>query len=281
MTAVLSIQSSVVYGHVGLGASTLALQRRGIKVWQLPTALLSNHTGYPTVSGRRFSASEVGSLGQGLIELGVLASIDGIASGYLGTAETAEAVVSLTEAARAANPSVIYLCDPVLGDTGRGLFLPEEVGRAYRDRLIPAADIVTPNRFELVWLTGRAVDSLDDCLYAAQELLSLGPANIYITSVASSDDRTGILAVNEHGAWLATVQKVPFEANGSGDLAAALILADCLAGLQPPAIAQRVVATLKSVVEQSRDSSGGELQVVAAQDVFVRPPSDADVQQIA
>ena len=133
----LSIQSAVVAGHVGHGASSFALGAEGVEVWPLPTVILSGHARTPGVKGRRAAGAEIAALGEGLAAGGALSRCDGLLTGYLGTVEAAEAVADLAVALRAARPGALFLCDPVLGDEGPGLYLPAEIGAVYRDRLLP------------------------------------------------------------------------------------------------------------------------------------------------
>jgi pyridoxine kinase len=275
MTAILSIQSSVVYGHVGAQAGAFALQRQGIAVWSLPTVQLSANAGYPGVRGRRTAPEEIAALGEGLVAHGALVEADGVMTGYLGATETAEAVLALVEAARAANPAAPYLCDPVLGDEGSGLYLPEAVGALYRDRFMALADVVTPNRFELGWLTRMPVETLPEMLAAASALREAGPATVYVTSVADGAGGLGILAVDETGAWLATRPRLAHRAAGAGDMAAALLMGHHLRGTPTSEAAARTVAALNAIVASAVTDGVAELPIVTAQDTWLNPEAPA------
>jgi pyridoxine kinase len=277
MTAVLSIQSSVVYGHVGAQAGSFPLQRLGIDVWTLPTVQLSAHAGYPGVKGRRTAPEEVQALGEGLAAHGALASADGLMTGYLGSEATASAVLGILGAARQARPGVPYLCDPVLGDEGPGLYLPEALGALYRSRFLPMADIATPNRFELGWLTGQSVETLPDMLQAAHRLRAMGPRCVFVTSVTHPPERLGILAVTGEGAWLATCPRLTHRAAGAGDMAAALLMAHRLHGVTAPAAASATVAALHGVIARAVADGLGELPIVTAQAAWLDPPLAAEL----
>jgi pyridoxine kinase len=277
MTAVLSIQSSVVYGHVGAQAGAFPLMRHGIAVWSLPTVQLSAHAGYPGVTGRRTAPEEVTALGRGLAAHGALAQADAVMTGYLGSAETAEAGAAIVEQARAARPDAPYLCDPVLGDEGPGLYLPEAVGTLYRARFLPMAQIATPNRFELGWLTGMPVDTLPEMARAAEALRATGPQTVFVTSVASGPGALGILAATGDGAWLATAPRLSHRATGAGDMAAALLMLHRLRGTAPQEAAARTVAALHAVVSEAVRIGAAELPIVTAQDVWLNPLTQPEI----
>ena len=229
MGPVLSIQSAVCAGHVGLGASAFALAAEGIECIQLPTVQLSGHAATPGVRGRRLPGDEIAALGQGLAASGRLGRCAGILSGYPGDAQAAEALADLVAAARQAAPGALYLCDPVLGDDGPGLYLPEAVGRVFRDRLLPMADIAIPNRFELEWLTGLPASSLPEIREAAQALRALGPEVVVVTSVPL-DGAVGLATVTAAGASLHRTPMVGRHLHGAGDFVASVLLASLLKG---------------------------------------------------
>lgn len=275
MTAVLSIQSSVVYGHVGAQAGAFPLMRQGIAVWCLPTVQLSAHAGYPGVAGRRSTPEDVRALGRGLAAHGALAQADAVMTGYLGSAETAEAVAEVVEAARAARPDAPYLCDPVLGDEGPGLYLPAAVGALYRSRFLPMAAIATPNRFELGWLTGMAVETVPQMVEAARALRAMGPQTVFVTSVGAGPAALGILAVTGDGAWLATTSRLAHRATGAGDMAAALLMAQLLRGAAAPEAAARTAAALHGVIAEAVRRGAAELPIVTAQESWLAPAESA------
>lgn len=277
MTAVLSIQSSVVYGHVGAQAGAFPLMRHGIEVWSLPTVQLSANAAYPGVAGRRTAPEEMAALGRALATHGALARADAVMTGYLGSAETAQAVAAIVAEAREARPDAPYLCDPVLGDEGPGLYLPEAVGQLYRTRFLPMARIATPNRFELGWLTGLPVETAADMIVAAQALRAMGPETVFVTSVGHGQGSLGILAVNGAGAWLATAPRLPHRATGAGDMAAALLMLHHLRGMAVAEAAARTVAALHAVVAEAVRQGSAELPIVTAQDVWLHPALHPEV----
>ncbi len=173
---ILSIQSHVAYGHVGNDAATFPLQRMGVEVWPIHTVQFSNHTGYGSWKGRVFDAGMIGELVAGIEQRGVLGECDGVLSGYMGSAEIGMAILEAVATVRQANPGAKYCCDPVIGDVGRGIFVREGIPEFMRTKAVPAADIVTPNQFELDYLSGRASGTLRQTRDAVKAVHDLGPA---------------------------------------------------------------------------------------------------------
>ena len=173
--AVMSIQSSVVYGHVGSTAATLPLQRLGFDVWALPTVVYSSHAGYPGVRGRRTPISTLRELLAGLQALGRLDRCEAVLSGYLGRPEAWRFVLEALAIVREQRPDAWYVCDPVLGDEGE-LYVPAELVRTFREQAVPRADLLVPNRFELEWLVDRPVASVAEAVAAARRAARGGRA---------------------------------------------------------------------------------------------------------
>ena len=187
MRTILSIQSHVVYGHVGNSAAVFPLQRLGCEVWPIHTVQFSSHAGYPGWRGRAFDAEMIDECVAGLRAVGVLERCDGVLSGYLGRAEIGEAALRAFDAARGANTDAVYACDPVIGDVGRGVYVAPGVGEFLRERVLPQATLLTPNAFELEWLTGLPVGNLPQARAALAALHSRGPKVILVTSLALED----------------------------------------------------------------------------------------------
>ncbi|WP_339951568.1 pyridoxal kinase [uncultured Albimonas sp.] len=264
MSRVLSIQSLVAAGHVGHGASAFALAAEGIEVVCVPTVVLSGHAATPGVQGRRLPGAEIAALGRGLAAAGVPGACEGVLTGYPGAAEGAQAVAGLVETAKAARPGTLYLCDPVLGDDGPGLYLPAEVGEIYRARLLPLADVAIPNRFELGWLTGRPVGSLDEIRAAAEALRALGPRTVIVTSTPV-EGGVGLLTATGDGAWLSSTPRVGRALNGAGDFVAALVLAGLLKGSGAPGAAARAAGAAWAAARSAERMDRDDLPVVLAQ----------------
>ena len=188
---VISIQSQVAYGHVGNSAAVFPMQMHGIDVIAVPTTLLSNRPGYPTIRGRVLDAQLVADLLLGIEERGAVDTAQMILSGYLGSAENAAVVADFVARAKARNPALLYCCDPVLGDRDRGLFVHADIPPLVRDLLCPLADIITPNHFEFEWLCGAKATTIDQVIEAARALMARGPSTVVVTSAELSDTPDG------------------------------------------------------------------------------------------
>jgi pyridoxine kinase len=269
---ILSIQSEVVYGHVGQGAARFALQRLGHEVWALPTVLLSSHAGYPRVEGEIVPVSRLSRLLDGLDANGWLAKCDAVLSGYLGSAEQVAVVADAVERAKRANAEAIYCLDPVLGDDGRGYATPG-VAEAIARTLLPLADIATPNAFELVHLAGLPVRDRDEALAAARRL---GRPAVVATSVPDGPDRIGVLAATTMESWFVSTPRLSDVPRGAGDLAAALFLAATLSGRALPDALEHTNASVFHLLKAS--IGRGEMQLIQEQHALGDPPPVPDLR---
>lgn len=268
--AILSIQSAVAYGHVGNCAAALPLQRLGHEVWRLDTVTFSNHPGHGRHSGRATPAEDLRSLLAGLEGLGVLRDCEAVLSGYLGEPGQADVVADAVSAARLASSHTLYCLDPVIGDDGR-VFVREGVAEAIRDRLVPLADFMLPNAFELAWLTGRPVASLADAATAAARLRKRGPSLVVVTGLVEGDSLVTLALGNDAG-WGVRAPRLPGQFNGTGDLFAALFLGWYLTTSSLPEALSRAASGLAVAVAETAASGRRELELVAALERIVEPP---------
>jgi pyridoxine kinase len=279
MPTVLSIQSWVACGNVGNNAALFPLQRLGCETWSLNTVAFSNHTGYGKWRGTAVPASEIASLFEGIAELGLLPRCDAVLSGFLGEADAGPVLLDIVARVKQANPRALFACDPVMGDVGAGWYVRAGIPEFYRDRAIAEADIITPNLFELEWLTGRPVGTLAEAARAAAGLREKGPRIVLVTSVEVAPDCVAVLAAGPNGIWAAETPRLPIEATGCGDAVAALFLGWLLKGAAISEALSRTIAAIYSVVEATLRDGGGELALVAAQDELVSPSRMVSVQQ--
>jgi pyridoxine kinase len=274
--AILSIQSQVAYGHVGNSAAVLPLQRLGFDVFPLNTVQLAHHPGYGAWRGHKLQPEQLDEILRGLEERGVLGRCAAVLSGYLGDPSMAEVVARAVAAVRRARPEALYLCDPVIGDDAQGVFVSAGVPEAIRERLVPLADIVVPNRFELAQLVGRPVESLEEVRAAAAELRARGPRLVVVTGL-SLRDRPGELAVLADTAgesWLVATPQLPLSiGGGTGDAFSALFLGHYLNTDELRAGLEHAVAAMFALVERTSAAGAEELELVAAQDDLVAPPA--------
>ena len=278
----LSLQSHVAYGYVGNRAATFPLQRLGHEVWAVNTVEFSNHTGYGAWRGRTAPADQVAEIVQGIEALGQLPRCDALLTGYVGDAALADVVLDTARRVRAANPRAIWCCDPVLGDIDTGIYVKPGIDDFFRKLAIPAADLVTPNHFELEHLTGRSVSTMAEALAAARTFLGGrgdggGPRLVLITSLRrgdAPDDQIEMVAVGADVAWRIATPLIGFEIapNGTGDAVAALFSAHWLAGGDVAEALGRAASSIFAVLQATHEMGERELQLVAAQDRLVAPP---------
>ena len=272
----LSLQSHVAYGYVGNRAATFPLQRLGHEVWAVNTVEFSNHTGYGAWRGRTASADQVADIVHGIEALGMLAKCDALLTGYVGDAALGDVVLDTARKVRAANPKAIWCCDPVLGDVDTGIYVKPGIDVFFKDRALPAADLITPNHFELEHLTGRTVETLDEALAAARSLLN-GPRLALVTSLRRTDARSEqieMLAVTPDAAWRVVTPLIAFDImpNGTGDAVAALFTAHWLESGDVASALGKAASSIYAVLEATQVLGERELQLVAAQDRLVSPP---------
>lgn len=271
---VLAIQSQVVYGHVGNAAAVFPLQRLGIDVWPVPTAVLSHHPGHGGSGGGPLAADFVAHVLRGLVTLGRLSECNAAITGYLGSVANGVAALAAVAALREANPKAVYLCDPVMGDVHTGLYVAKDLPEFFRTHAMPRAEIATPNQFELERLTAKRVTTLESALFAAEALRALGPRIVIVTSLERADASEEVaetLAVGMEGAWLVRTPKIAKAPQGAGDLFAALFLGHYLKSRDVPAALGRAVASTYGVLVTSADLGLDELALVQAQDEIVAP----------
>lgn len=274
MKHVLSIQSHVAFGYVGNRAATFPLQRLGHEVTVINTVQFSNHTGYGKWTGDVFSAKHIDDLINGLSDLGVLEQIDGLLTGYLGDPEVGNAILALRDRLPA---GVRWLCDPVMGDVGRGFFVRPGIPEFFKDKALPRADIITPNQFELEYLAGRQIASLEDARNACRAAHEMGPDIVLLTSLIHENTRNEeiqMLASSKSGEqFLVTTPRLPLDPapNGAGDCTSALFLGHILAGETLDNALSKTASSIFALFQETLAVGRRELHIIAAQDHFVRP----------
>lgn len=284
---ILSIQSHVSYGHVGNSAAVFPLQRLGHEVWPVYTVNFSNHTGYGQWGGSPIPASEVTAIISAMEQRGALAQVDVVLSGYQGGTDIADAILDAVARVKAANPNATYTCDPVMGNAKSGCFVNPAIPELLRERVVPKADLVTPNQFELGYLAGMQVQTLEETLKAVDAVMAMGPRAVLVTSVFRPDAAPGtieMLAADANGAWLVTTPHLPFKTNGSGDVTAALFTAHYsqhFGAMGSAKLAlERTKASMFELLTRTHESGQRELQLVQAQESYVNPKVQFAAQQV-
>lgn len=284
MSTILSIQSSVAYGHVGNSAATFPLMRLGVQVWPVITVHFSNHTGYGSWRGPLLGAEDIAEVVQGIDDRGVLSQADAVLSGYQGAEDVGAEILKAVALVKERNPKAIYCCDPVIGDIDRGVYVRPGIPEFMRDQVVPAAQVVTPNHFELDLLTGTTTRTLNEVLQAAHVLRSMGPEVVLVTSTVledAPDDQITMLAVTAGGAWQVSTPKLDRNFTGSGDLTAALFVAHLLKGLEPGEAMGRTADAVYSLLKATTEAGSAELLLAGAQSELVEPSYHFEVTRLS
>lgn len=271
---VLSIQSAVAYGHAGNSSAVFPLQRSGVDVWPVYTVNFSNHTGYGSWRGPLIPAADVADVVKGIDERGVLSQVDALLAGYQGSPDVGQVILDAQALVKERNPAAVFCADPVMGDVGRGFFAAPGIPEFMRSSVVPAADIMTPNLFELEYLTGRTTSNLAEVLEAAHELRARGPHTVLVTSVVGQDMAPGVMRMVAVGPDAAHVVETPILDRafvGSGDITTAIFLAHWLRTRDQAVALSMTASVVYSVLELTTLSGQPELQLVAAQEHIVAP----------
>ena len=271
---ILSIQSSVVYGHVGNSAAVFPLQRLGVEVWPVNTVHFSNHTGYGSWGGAVLPTPVIVDLVRGLEERGVLSNCNGVLSGYMGDVELGRVILDLVQRVRTANPSSVYCLDPVMGDTGRGFYVRPGISELMRDEALPLASVITPTQFELEFLADQPITDLESTLTAVERLRERGPSVVLVTSLLRNDSDPNtieVLAADKESAYLISTPQLPLSVNGAGDATAAIFFAHWLVGKPLVVALEKTVNSIFAVLELTAEKNSREIQLVAAQDQIADP----------
>ena len=280
---ILSIQSAVAYGHVGNSAAVFPLQRIGVEVIPVYTVNFSNHTGYGAWRGPLISPDDVREVITGIEERGAFPQVDVVLSGYQGGEGIADVILDAVARVKAANPAAVYACDPVMGNAKSGCFVAPAIPVLLRDRVVPAADVITPNQFELGYLTDTEPDTLESTLESVDLIRASGPRTVLVTSVERpdrEDDTIEMLAVDDAGAWIVQTPRLPLKANGSGDVTAALFTAHYRRSANAADALARTTSSVFDLLERTHASGERELQLVESQDAYANPRMQFAVQQV-
>jgi pyridoxine kinase len=268
MAQVLALSSSVARGYVGLAAIVPALQSLGHEIVALPTVLLSNHLGHPKSTGLTVPVKQLTAMLDAIDANGGLAEIDAVLTGYLPSPGHAHFASNLVSQVRRRRPDMLYLCDPVLGDDPDGLYVDPGVASLLRDVLLPEAQIATPNRFELAWLTGGTeITGPEDACAAAR---SLPVPAILATSIPAKNGTLANLLVTSKHAHRCTVSRLSNVPHGTGDFLAATYLGLHLTSPDGPHNLGQAAAAAQSLVEESLGRA--ELDMVGSRNAWRKAP---------
>lgn len=280
---VLSIQSAVAYGHVGNSAAVFPMQRIGVEVLPVYTVNFSNHTGYGAWRGPMISPDDVREVITGIEERDAFPGIDAVLSGYQGGEGIGDVIIDAVARVKAANPSAVYACDPVMGNAKSGCFVAPAIPVLLREKVVPVADIITPNQFELGFLTETEPDTLESTLASVDLAMAMGPRTVLVTSVERPDREEGtieMLVADAQGAWIVQTPRLPMKANGSGDVTAALFTAHYVESADAKLALERTASSVFDLLALTLESGARELQLVEAQEFYAHPRMQFTARQV-
>lgn len=265
-TSVISIQSQVVHGHVGNSAAVLPMQAHGLNVAAVPTTLLSNHPGFETMRGRVLESELVGDLLRGVEERGLIETSRYIVSGYLGSGANGEVVAAFVKRARQINPGIIYICDPVMGDAHLGIFVADQVVECLRDGLVPMADLLTPNQFEVGLIAGNQPTTWRELEAAVVKIQARRGTHVVVTGCALADTPAGLLeniVFEDKSCTRLSSPRLPVVPVGTGDLYTGLLTASLARDLRLVDAARRAAATVLDILERTMAEGEHEMQLAS------------------
>lgn len=275
MQGILSIQSHVSYGHAGNSSAVFPMQRMGFEVWPIHTVQFSNHTHYMQGwTGHAFTAEDIADVVRGLESIDVLKDCLAVVTGYQGTAEQCSVVADTVIKVKARHPKAIYVCDPVMGNPAKGCIVAPGITEGLMNTLIPIADVIVPNQFELTQIAGMEIHSLEDAYEACQRALAKGPKLVMAKHLHGIDKSSfNMMLASDEGVYLAKRPLFHFnkEPVGSGDLITAVFAAGLLKGWSPLQAFQHCHDAVHGVLKATHLSGEWELQTITAQNELVKP----------
>ncbi|HHF2857917.1 TPA: pyridoxal kinase PdxY [Vibrio diabolicus] len=285
MQGILSIQSHVSFGHAGNSSAVFPMQRMGFEVWPIHTVQFSNHTQYQEGwTGRAFAAEDISELVRGLSNIGALEKCQAVLTGYQGSAEQCLAVEETVTTVKQANLKALYVCDPVMGAPDKGCIVAPGIAENLLNRLMPMADVIVPNQFELSQFAEMEIHSLDDAITACQRALAKGPKIVLVKHLYCLENGSfNMLLATQEGIYLAKRPQFEFvkQPVGVGDLISAIFTAGLLKGWSPKQAFQHCHDACNGVLSATYHAGEWELQTIAAQQEFVEPSKHFSIEEVA
>ena len=284
MQGILSIQSHVTYGHAGNSSAVFPIQRMGIEVWPIHTVQFSNHTHYTQGwSGEVFSHQHIESLVDGLKNIGALNGCKAVISGYQFTSDQCLATARIVKKVKAINPHTLYICDPVMNDVEKGCVVEDVVNQRLKESLVPLADAVVPNLFELEHISGTDVKSLDDAITACRKIISMGVKMVVAKNITPIDNaKFSMILATADEIYLAQrpLLDFPLEPVGVGDLITAIFTAGLVQGHSPVQAFQHCHDATYGILLETQKRNEWEIQTIAAQSELITPTHHNPIQQL-
>jgi pyridoxine kinase len=276
MKQILSIQSHVVYGHAGNSAAVFPMQRMGANVWPLHTVQFSNHTQYGKWTGMVIPPEQISQIPLGIAAIEQLGSCDAVLSGYIGSAEQGEHILSAVRQVKAANPNALYHCDPVMSHPLKGCIVAPGVAEFLVEKAMLAADVVSPNQNELEMIVGRTFHDLADIIAGAKAVVAKGPKIVLVKHLTYQAKQAGqfeMLVVSQDESYWITRPLFEFvkEPVGVGDMTSGLFLTALLQGQSLKKAFEHAASAVYGVLKNTENAKHYELAVIASQEEYVKP----------
>lgn len=259
---IISIQSRLVYGYVGSNVAELAIQMQGLDTIVFPTVLLSAHSGHQPMHGTAISKDLFDDLVQGIKEIDVLDSTACVTSGYIRTEELVDSIVDFVKQIKSNYPDKTYVCDPVMGDIDTGLYIPENVAAKMISSLLPLCSYMTPNFFELQYITGREIATLEDLIFAVKNTPLLQGKTVVATSCHLNDTEDATIEtilIDENRVERVKTSKASIDTVGTGDLFTALFSSQLAKGVDPVDAVRVASAKISDILHYMEDKGLEEM----------------------
>ncbi len=274
---ILSIQSHVAFGHAGNSSAVFPMQRMGYSVIDVNTVLFSNHTGYGKWGGDLVSLDTVKSVLQGVQARGAFTTTKAVVTGYMGSPVLGDTIMETVATVKSESGECVYVCDPVFGDVGRGIFALNGIAEYFRDVALKNCNICTPNLFELGWLTHTAPNTIADIITSAHMLLNDTTHTVLVTSAEHDqtvENSIEMLVITPDYTYRVATPRVhmPMPPNGSGDATTALFTTHYLdTNGDIKATLERTASSIYEIFTETAKRGTFELQTISAGNAFANP----------